>query len=307
MMRTLILFIIYFFSALLYAQPILNSTHINYAGNVNRFSANPIGFTTGTNGINQTWDYSNIALTPIDTSVANIVSSAPFIANFPTANYIVKSSSNGNDLYTFFFSTPSKLEILGIASASVEFVNFSPNPQTLFEFPYTYNLIINDTYSTSTSPSANNPFSIQYDASGILITPFGTYNTFRTKKMDGIFPEYTWYKENTNNAILNVAFGSSGVVSVKFYQYFDLGLEENKNNKTTIYPNPSTSFIIIQNLEKQVDNFNYKIFDITGRTVKSANANYDEKINIEDLTNGNYIIQIISENGKKANKKLLKI
>ena len=81
---------------------------------------------------------------------------------------------------------------------------------------------------------------------------------------------------------------------------------EGFNLKTLIFPNPSMSFITIQNKESSSESFEYKIVDFTGRNVKSGNSKFNQKINIESVKNGNYIIQIETDKGEKLIEKLIK-
>lgn len=74
----------------------------------------------------------------------------------------------------------------------------------------------------------------------------------------------------------------------------------------SIYPNPTNNFITIQNNRNSTENFEYKIVDLTGRTVKSGDSKFNEQINIESLSNGNYIIQIQTEYREKFTEKLIK-
>ena len=307
-MKNSITFLFHFVSMYLVAQPVLNSTDINLIGSVNRFSASPIGFNVGPNGANQTWDYSSLTLTPIGTYNQELVTSSPFSATFPTANYIIKIPNPGNDYYSYYMLNSSKFELLGFTE-STTITNFSSNPMTEFEFPFTYNLTVNDSYADINNPTFNHQFSILYDAYGTLITPFGTFtNVYRTKKIENsIYPEYAWYNQNTNKAILTVNIGSSASTTlVTFYQHTNLSITEYENNKTVIYPNPASENITIQNPENQTEKINYKIIDFTGKILKSGNSKFNELIKIDYLTSGNYIIQIETENGKKLIEKLIK-
>ena len=80
----------------------------------------------------------------------------------------------------------------------------------------------------------------------------------------------------------------------------------NNNDNIILYPNPTNNFITIQNKKNLTENFEYKIVDFTGRIVKRGNSKFNEQINIESLTSGNYIIQIETENGEKFTEKLIK-
>jgi len=81
---------------------------------------------------------------------------------------------------------------------------------------------------------------------------------------------------------------------------------EGFNKKTLIFPNPSMSFITIQNKESSSESFEYKIVDFTGRNVKSGNSKFNQKIDIESLKNGNYIIQMETDKGEMLTEKLIK-
>lgn len=73
----------------------------------------------------------------------------------------------------------------------------------------------------------------------------------------------------------------------------------------SVYPNPSTHFIVVENSKNNNNQFDYNILDITGRNVFSGNANYNEKIYTESLTKGNYILELKDTEGQIFNKKLI--
>ena len=101
-------------------------------------------------------------------------------------------------------------------------------------------------------------------------------------------------------------YGTYSTVSVNWESTF-LSIDDFERGKTvSLFPNPSKNFITIQNKLTITEKFEYKIIDFTGRIVKSGNSKFNEQINIECLTSGNYIIQIETETGKKSNKKLIK-
>lgn len=84
----------------------------------------------------------------------------------------------------------------------------------------------------------------------------------------------------------------------------------NKDTKNTftkkkliIYPNPTSHYIHIQG--DILNNYNYQIFDISGRLVKSGIKD-DKKIDISTLEKGFYIINIFDQNGNKYSEKILK-
>jgi len=81
---------------------------------------------------------------------------------------------------------------------------------------------------------------------------------------------------------------------------------DNFDNKTLIYPNPTSNYITIKNINNKESSVKYIIFDLTGRIVNSGNSKFNEIINIENLQNGNYIIQLETAFGQKINRKLIK-
>lgn len=88
----------------------------------------------------------------------------------------------------------------------------------------------------------------------------------------------------------------------------NLTIENEASESSTIFvfPNPSNSFITIQEKENIYQNFNYQIYDLTGRVVLKGSSTFNEKIDTESLTKGNYIIQVETENGEKKSLKMVK-
>jgi len=75
-----------------------------------------------------------------------------------------------------------------------------------------------------------------------------------------------------------------------------LNVQEQKISKAEIYPNPaSTNFSIITNNTIIIDQIN--IYNINGALIKKTNAGF-EKINISNLNQGIYLVEIISDHNK---------
>jgi len=76
------------------------------------------------------------------------------------------------------------------------------------------------------------------------------------------------------------------------------GIDESSMNQFKLYPNPSANNISITG---NVTNFAYKILDMSGRELVSGQGNNGlAKIAIESLTNGHYLVQIVSENSNET-------
>ena len=84
-----------------------------------------------------------------------------------------------------------------------------------------------------------------------------------------------------------------------------LNVDENYLKNIIIYPNPSSDFVLVENLD---DNslFDYKIVDLTGRVIAIGKSNFNDKISVETLSIGNYLFQIKNKDGKIYNQKLIK-
>jgi hypothetical protein len=52
--------------------------------------------------------------------------------------------------------------------------------------------------------------------------------------------------------------------------------------------------------------FEFKIYDISGRMIKSGNVNGSDSINLHDLEKGNYIVKIITSKGETYDSKIIK-
>ncbi len=82
---------------------------------------------------------------------------------------------------------------------------------------------------------------------------------------------------------------NSSPLSIKDYTYQNLN----------IYPNPSSNFIQISGLTKKVD---YKLFNISGKEISQGIISNNEKIDIKNLKNGFYFLQINNEVSIKFTK-----
>ena len=83
-------------------------------------------------------------------------------------------------------------------------------------------------------------------------------------------------------------------------------IEYEKNDNISLFPNPTNNFLTIKKQKNSTESFEYKIVDLTGRIVKNGNSKFNEQINIESLTSGNYIIQIQTDSNQFITQKILK-
>lgn len=73
-----------------------------------------------------------------------------------------------------------------------------------------------------------------------------------------------------------------------------------------IFPNPTSDAITITSNENETEDITYNIIDLLGRVVKKGHSKLNQEINIQDLNNGNYIVEIKNTEGEIVRKKLIK-
>jgi len=73
----------------------------------------------------------------------------------------------------------------------------------------------------------------------------------------------------------------------------NLNVPENSfSNEFILSPNPASHYITIQSKKNLVQKFNYQIIDSAGKVISAGNSNSSEKINIDYLQSGNYLIKL---------------
>lgn len=83
-----------------------------------------------------------------------------------------------------------------------------------------------------------------------------------------------------------------------------LGLSENNSNQFALYPNPANEVINIQ-LKEMQEIADAKIYDINGRMVSNPKIS-DNKLNVQSLTTGTYILILQDVTGNKFSQKFIK-
>jgi hypothetical protein len=79
-----------------------------------------------------------------------------------------------------------------------------------------------------------------------------------------------------------------------------------QDNLVQVFPNPVSHSFTVSSRDNLEGNFSYTIIDVEGRIVSQGNSSYTKPINTENLATGNYIINIITEQGKQLSQTLIK-
>jgi hypothetical protein len=101
--------------------------------------------------------------------------------------------------------------------------------------------------------------------------------------------------------IKGAAPAGCGIFSDPFNYVVTAIKEDNKFDGLTFYPNPVTTTIHVEFVQK----FDVEFFDISGRkTLQKSNLKGNEEINLSQLNRGMYIMRVNS-GGKFAIRKLI--
>ncbi|WP_372757973.1 T9SS type A sorting domain-containing protein [Mariniflexile sp.] len=294
-----------------YAQPVLNASDFTSYYSSDRYMNNmPIdisGLSPGNSGANQTWDFS-VLPTLVFRGISNVVpmASTPDTGTFPTGNFAIKDTYDGfsGSYYRYFKMSSTTFESLGGSDGAGNTYS-EINPAIMFQFPYTYNTVINDTYQYSGDVEIYS-FTSTYDGYGTLITPYNTFtNVFRQKYqetgVDYSYEEYRWFSTSPFRLIMIMYFdidlsdSESGVI---LYTNFNT-LRINSFNKEAfvkVYPNPTTSILNVE-LPNAVAINKIVISDISGKIIMKQNKN-SSHVNVENLANGLYVLEVYSGKDK---------
>jgi hypothetical protein len=280
------------------SQPTLSSTDFTFNGVTTFYSAFVTGFNNGPSGANVVWDYSTAQTAPISYTMSVIpVDTAPNHTAYPTANYCEKFDVGATSSYTFYNLNGLTFENLGDFSNNTIYHYY--DTEILFQFPFNYNDLINDT-DWSGGPEPPAPFSRQYDAYGTLITPNTTYNNVIRIKCTDPFGQifYEWIATNPYRLLLRGNFETSGSTVTFSGDTIVLNTSEiSTQNKYVISPNPTSDEFSIT-IPPTASNFKASVCDVSGRQIINQNITADSKISLKEYEAGIYFVSIRDENNK---------
>jgi hypothetical protein len=94
------------------------------------------------------------------------------------------------------------------------------------------------------------------------------------------------------------ASSSSGDVSQgvqQAFEIFSLGVDHfpKISLSMSVYPNPSTDYVILKTGDYTLEDFAYQLFDLTGKQISHQRiTNYETKITMEGLSVSTYLLKI---------------
>ena len=87
---------------------------------------------------------------------------------------------------------------------------------------------------------------------------------------------------------------------------FGVGIDDNKQKKINLYPNPASHTFVINFTEVQEGVKQVRVFDMLGKEVMSIENPSSNTINIANLPTGIYAVRILSQSGRSYTSKLVK-
>lgn len=334
-MKFIYLIIIFLSWNILSAQITINQQELPDRNDSLRYSlaANHSQFNFNQTGTNYVWNYSSLAPISQELGYYESPSNAPiaYQLNFNAFNTDMAHKAAdinlfGTELKEIFYyynKENGKFSEIGVA-AKVDGIPVTVNYDS-DDILYTYPLQMGDTSYSYSSWDFNVPNLVyvgrtkirnnQVDGWGQISTPLGTYDCLRirsdlvqidTISYDSIpFPipaitsnitEYIWLTKTHKLPVLIARFDQFNMnVEVKYadnIRSFNSISEENKSN-IKIYPNPAKTEIFLD-LNNLKENFKVNLYNINSQIIKTFDN--CKNINIENISKGLYIIEIISEN-----------
>jgi hypothetical protein len=288
------------------AQPVLNAADVETGFFGSIYIGDTSGFSEGNAGENQVWDFSGLTLTPVNVTVSTVpVTTTPFANQIPTSNYcwkIINSIDPNNISTNYQFHSLSNTSFEKIGSTENSDVIKYTDSEILFQFPYTYNKVINDTYKIDGNQDSGS-FTTVYDAYGTLKTPFATHtNIIRQKRTEGPNIRYDWFQTNPFSNLMEIGLRDGVIESIIIFKNTPgLGLNQMEAKKSmAVFPNPTHAELNLQLPEQQTLD-RIAITDVTGKIVMNQDNNL-KQINVSNLANGLYFIEAHSGKEKFLTK-----
>ncbi len=123
-----------------------------------------------------------------------------------------------------------------------------------------------------------------------------------TNSTEGISTPGSYQPDYATN-VFQPTYLPSNIFIAKFGQ--SLGTQQFSKDNLVLFPNPAVSSFTVRDSKASNDSFEFMIYDVTGRVLKNGDANFNQQINIEGLSSGNYIVKI-DQGTATASLKLIK-
>lgn len=165
------------------------------------------------------------------------------------------------------------------------------------------------------------PMTVTWDVAGTDAVPVNTQNVQVLLTRNGGVSFEVLAASVPNNGSAEVMLPNENIASARIMvkavdniyfainsSYFkvkkgNLATVDSKLKSLSIYPNPAKYEVNVKMNKSEAAK--YMIYDASGRLVNAGNVSADGKINIEKISNGNYILTIQTNSGEKQSEKLM--
>jgi hypothetical protein len=325
------------FCGLANAQITLTQSDVPVAGTVSiRANDATTVVSEGMSGANRAWDFASLKNNGTDTIRYINPSGAPGAAYFPSSNLVLKTydPSISGYYYNFAKSSSASVDLIGASAsyAGAPTHGFYTPAVRFFTFPLTYNSSYSGKSKLSLpigvtgSPqfdSIKTVISITYstlvDAYGSVVTPSGTYNSLRLRKIsntiDSTFYHYTstkswvwdntapgnstdttyqWWANGKSSYVAEVSLNGKSARTSGYLLSTSVSGIEALNNEAglSVFPNPSNGNLTIR-LNENTNATGIEFSNMLGEKVLSASLNGSvTKLDVSKFPKGIYIYQI---------------
>lgn len=176
--------------------------------------------------------------------------------------------------------------------------------------------------ATNTQNNSTNPLNITWNVAGTNTGSINTQTvTVYLSKDGGLNFNTVLATGIPNNGAASVTIPNENVAAARIMVKADnniyyalnssnfsiqngLSTSETAVKNYSIYPNPASDFITVS-LKKLSQKADYEMYDASGRLILKGNFAGETKIDVRSLTNGNYVLTMILDNGEKISEKFI--
>ncbi len=285
----------------------------------------------GSAGQGQTWNFAGATSDSSYTETNLAPMDAAGGSNFPIASYGTQVSDTTGT--TFFAASNLSLQVIGsyIGNNQVSFVSTYNEPQTVMQFPASFNSAFVDSFHiNTTTPFISQIYGIndvRVDGSGTLTTPTGTYsNVLRVKSINiyqlgftfpplpgtatsGTTTSYLWVSPDyPGYMLMNYSINVEGTTSDTTITYSEnpVGIQNVANQTLQISPNPANSFVTV-GFPSGAELNRVEVLDLSGRVVALETVNGKSNrltISTSSFTNGLYVVRAVDTKGSVVTTKV---
>ena len=291
-----ILFIISILSAVgATAQPVFQNANekpgksFTAAVTTGTFSGGP-----GNAGVNQVWDFRAMAIGATGSFVVLDALYNIYMNNYPNANYVYIIDS----AYNYFIVSGTKMEqVTRNISSPGGITDYSQNPKTIMEFPFSWHAQFSDTYMGYGDTART--VTVRYDGYGTLRMPNGDYhNIARVSETYATGVDYVWYSEDPFLPVLRYNHNGGLFTHIAISP----SMVNQINTRTTgisIYPNPATSYITFDLQKNYEKGLTIVVFNFLGKKItERQSVNEKTQLSLTDYARGTYIYHLVDQSGK---------